>query len=66
MKNIGSFDRIFRGALGVVLMVLAGFGGLGGAGTIIAAIVGIVMLATAAMSFCPLYQIIGMSTCPRR
>lgn len=66
IKNVGSFDRLFRAALGVVLMLVAGFGGMGGAGTAIAAIVGVVMLATSAMSFCPLYRIVGLSTCPRR
>ena len=37
-----------------------GFGSVGG---IILAVVGVVMLVTAAVGFCPLYRVFGISTC---
>ncbi len=59
--NIGSMDRIVRIVFGIVLLSLlfildgnARYFGL----------IGIIPLATAAMRSCPLYSIIGLSTCP--
>jgi len=66
--NVGTLDRIARAALGVVLLYLAFFSGItlfDGAAKYIAAIVGVVMLATAAMRSCPIYTIFGIKTCPR-
>ncbi|PIV80056.1 MAG: DUF2892 domain-containing protein [Rhodobacteraceae bacterium CG17_big_fil_post_rev_8_21_14_2_50_63_15] len=65
--NIGSIDRIIRIVLGIVLLALA-FGGVSavfaaGAPKWIAAIAGIVLIATAGMRFCPLYRIFGIRTC---
>ena len=56
--NVGKTDKIIRGVLGVAL-VLAGLMGAG----LLAAIVGVVLLATMTMSFCPLYKIFKISTC---
>lgn len=65
--NVGTIDRLFRAALGLVLLYLAFFSGMGpfqaGALKYIAAIAGVVMLATAGMKFCPLYRIFGIKTC---
>ena len=58
-SNVGGIDRILRVALGLVLIGLAATGTVGVWGWI-----GIVPLATAAMGFCPLYTVLGFSTCP--
>lgn len=57
-KNVGSLDRILRIVAGAALILLAATGMIGGWGWI-----GIIMLATAFLKFCPLYRIIGMDTC---
>lgn len=62
-KNMGSADRIARAIVGIVLLVLAFTAGWGGLWTAIAAIVGLVMLGTSAMGYCPPYQILGIKTC---
>lgn len=67
--NIGNIDRVLRALIGVALLTVA-FGGLvpalaAGAPKWIAVAVGLVMLATAGMRFCPLYRVVGIRTCPR-
>lgn len=59
--NIGSIDRIARALIGVLLIALAALGTIGAWGWI-----GIVPLATAAFSFCPLYTVLGINTCPMK
>lgn len=61
--NVGNIDRIARAVLGVVLLIAAFTAGWGTAGTVIAALVGVVMLGTAGMRFCPAYRLLGMNTC---
>ena len=60
-SNESNIDRIIRAVAGVVLLYL-GFGLLGGVTAIIADVVGIVLLATAAIGFCPLYAMFKFST----
>ena len=57
--NVGGIDRILRIVLGLVLIGLAATGKVGLWGWI-----GIVPLATAAIGFCPLYTVLGFSSCP--
>lgn len=57
--NVGSVDRIARIAIGVILIALALTGTIGAWGWI-----GIVPLATGLMRTCPLYSLIGFSSCP--
>lgn len=65
--NVGSMDRIFRLVLGAVLLAIPFVGGLSifesSTATTVSIIVGIVMIATSAMRFCPLYRIFGIRTC---
>lgn len=59
--NIGNTDRVLRVILGVALlsMFFVAESSLRWWG-----LVGIVPLATAALGFCPLYAVLGVSTCP--
>jgi hypothetical protein len=59
--NVGGIDRIARIVLGLVLIALAATGTISAWGWI-----GIVPLATGALSFCPLYPLLGLSTCPMK
>jgi len=58
-SNVGGIDRVLRIVLGLVLIGLAATGTVGVWGWI-----GVVPLATAALGFCPLYTVLGFSTCP--
>jgi len=58
-QNIGKTDRIIRISIGVAIVV---------AGIITQSwwgLVGIVPLVTSMVSFCPLYTLLGFSTCER-
>jgi hypothetical protein len=58
-KNVGSIDRILRIVVGLGLISLVFVGPQTPWGW-----VGVVPLLTAVISFCPLYTLIGVRTCP--
>ena len=58
--NIGSIDRIVRALVGAALVYLAATGAIGWWGWL-----GVVLLATAAIGWCPPYALLGISTCKR-
>ncbi|HMS81035.1 MAG TPA: DUF2892 domain-containing protein [Burkholderiaceae bacterium] len=57
--NVGGIDRVLRIVVGLVLVALAATGTVGAWGWI-----GVVPLVTGLTRFCPLYPLLGMSTCP--
>jgi O-antigen ligase len=58
-SNVGTVDRVLRIVLGLALIALTLTGTLGVWGWI-----GVVPLLTAALGSCPLYTLLGLSTCP--
>lgn len=63
--NVGTPDRIIRLVLGLVLMAAPLLGGASLASPWLSwglPIVGIVLAATAFLSFCPIYWMLGLST----
>lgn len=63
-KNVGSLDRILRVVLGLVVLSL--FFVYPDSPWRYLALIGIVPLATGLMSTCPLYSMLGISTCPMK
>jgi hypothetical protein len=59
--NVGGIDRILRLVLGLVLIGLTVSGTIGVWGWL-----GLVLVGTAAIGFCPLYPLIGLNTCPMK
>lgn len=63
-KNMGNTDRIVR------LILAAVFGYLFFSGTVVGVLgyvlvaLGAIFILTSFISFCPLYSLVGMSTCP--
>jgi hypothetical protein len=57
--NVGNLDRVLRGLAGIVLIALTLAGIIGPWGWI-----GVVPVLTAALGSCPLYSVLGISTCP--
>jgi len=63
MKNVGKYDRIIRGILGLVLLSLLFIinGNLKFIG-----LIGIIPLATAFIGFCPIYAMFHLSTSKKK
>jgi Protein of unknown function (DUF2892) len=57
--NVGGIDRLLRIAAGLALLALTITGTIGAWGWI-----GLVPLATGLMKTCPLYSMLGISSCP--
>ncbi len=58
--NVGGIDRVLRILAGLGLIAWAALGGP------VWAWIGIVPLATGAIGFCPVYPLLGLSTCPMK
>ena len=56
--NVGGIDRTLRIIIGIALLALCAVPSVGWWG-----LIGIVPLATGLMRFCPLYPMLGISTC---
>jgi hypothetical protein len=66
--NEGTLDRSIRAIAGALLVAAWLLGWLTGTLAVVLGIVGVVLLFTAAVGFCPVYRMLGMNTCavPRR
>nr|WP_299636088.1 DUF2892 domain-containing protein [uncultured Ruegeria sp.] len=59
-KNMGGIDKTLRVAIGIALIL----GALLGYGTWMW--IGVVPLVTGLLNSCPLYSVLGLSTCPAK
>ena len=65
ISNVGSLDRVLRFILGAALLLWFFFDH--GAGFWhYAKLIGIVPIMTSVMGTCPLYTVLGLSTCPTK
>ncbi len=66
-RNMGSIDRGARLVAGAILLALAWGAPVGvlqgGTGQIVAAVAGVVLILTALVRWCPLYTLLGITTC---
>ena len=62
-RNVGSIDKVIRLIAGVALAAFAFLGaGLSTTIGLVALIVGVVLIATGLINFCPLFKILGISS----
>ena len=61
-KTVGSSDKVVRGVLAIVALVIAGFAGFSSAWGIVLVIVAAVLVVTAATGYCPIYSATGLNT----
>ena len=59
-RNVGGIDRAIRIIVGLALIIAAATGAIGWWGWL-----GVLVLATGVFSFCCLYSLLGVNTCPR-
>lgn len=64
--NMGSADKIIRLIVAAVLAVLFFTHTVSGTLGIILIIVAVVFTLTSLISFCPLYTLLGINTCPKK
>jgi hypothetical protein len=64
--NVGNIDRILRVIIGLALVAYAIPLGFPSTGWNWVGWIGVIPLLTALVGSCPLYSIIGVSTCPRK
>lgn len=62
-RNVGNTDRLVRIVIAVVAVVLAIVVGPSSVGGIILFVVAGMLTATAAIGWCPPYQLFGVTTC---
>lgn len=64
VRNEGTVDRVLRVVVGAVLLAAWAFGWLSGTLAVVLGVVGLVLVATGAVGFCPIYRLLGIATCP--
>jgi Protein of unknown function (DUF2892) len=65
-KNMGSADRVIRVLLAAVFAVLYFTGIVPGTIGLVLVALSAVFVLTSLVSFCPLYAIVGLNTCPAK
>jgi len=64
-RNVGSADRVIRTLAALAIGVLIMGGQLAGTAAVILGVVAVVLLATGAAGFCPLYALLKLTTVKR-
>ncbi len=64
-KNMGTLDRAIRIVIAVAIAVLYFTGNLSGLTATVLGIFAIIFIITSTVGFCPLYTVIGLSTCKK-
>ena len=65
-KNMGIADKVIRILIALIIVILFYFKVITGTLGIVLLIAGGIFLLTSFTSFCPLYTIFGLSTCPMK
>lgn len=65
-KNMGNADRVIRIVLALIFATLYFTGTITGTLGLVLVILGAVFVLTSFVSFCPLYAIVGLNTCPTK
>lgn len=65
-KNMGNADRTIRILIAAVLAFLYFNGTISGTLGIVAVVAAVVFVVTSLISFCPLYPLLGINTCPAK
>ena len=61
-QNVGTIDLVIRSLLGVGLLAYLAKDGTFAPGSVPGIVIAVVLIATAVLRYCPLYQLLGFST----
>lgn len=65
-KNMGTADRVIRIIIAALFAYLYFGGVVTGTLGLVLVILGAVFVLTSLISFCPLYTLVGLNTCPKK
>ncbi len=65
-KNMGNLDRTVRVVIALIMGVLIGTGVVTGTLGYVLLAFSAVFVLTSLVSFCPLYTLLGINTCPKK
>ncbi|MEZ4854524.1 DUF2892 domain-containing protein [Flavobacterium sp.] len=65
-KNIGKTDKIIRISLAIILVVVDYFNVLNWEYSWVLSLLGIILVGSTLIGFCPLYVPLGINTCKRK
>jgi hypothetical protein len=65
-KNMGGADRIIRFIIAIVVAILYWQGIIEGTLAYVLLALAAIFVITSFISFCPLYRLVGINTCPRK
>ncbi len=65
-KNMGGTDRIIRILIAIIVAILFWQGIITGTLAYVLMVLSAVFVLTSLISFCPLYTLIGLNTCPKK
>ncbi len=64
VRNMGTLDRSIRTVIVLAVIVAWATGNLSGLPLLLGGLVAVIFAATSLVGFCPLYRLVGVSTCP--
>lgn len=64
-KNMGLADKVIRIVIAVIFILSYTMGWVKGTIGIVLLILSVVFILTSFISFCPLYTLLGINTCPK-
>lgn len=62
---MGDLDKIIRVLVALAIGILSYTNVITGTTAIVLGVIGIVLVVTSLVNFCPLYQLLGVNTCKR-
>ena len=63
--NVGSADSLVRLGIGIIFLLILIFSSVAGVLKILIVILAAVGIGTGLLKFCPLYRVLGISTCKK-
>ncbi len=63
--NVGSADSLVRLGIGIIFLLILIFSSVTGALKILIVILAAIGIGTGLLKFCPLYRVLGVSTCKK-
>lgn len=61
-QNVGVIDMVIRSVLGIGILAYVARDGVVDVGSVPGIVIAVILIATAALRYCPVYQLLGFTT----